>query len=207
MATVYLDTVPADRQVETINPAITFSYPLDSFQKQAQYYIQKDELVLVTAHTSAGKTTVAEAAIAYAKREGKRIFYTSPIKTLSNQKYSEFLKKFGDVGLLTGDIKCNPDAQCVIMTTEILRDMLYKESHADAIKTLGCVIFDEIHYINNPDRGHVWEECIVKLPPTVNIVGLSATISEADKFAESFSTITVIFMIRIILLTPKNISN
>jgi superfamily II RNA helicase len=183
-STVYLDVVPNDRVVETINPAITFSYPLDSFQKQAQYYIQKDELVLVTAHTSAGKTTVAEAAIAYAKREGQRIFYTSPIKTLSNQKYSEFLKKFSDVGLLTGDIKCNPDAQCVIMTTEILRDMLYKESHAEAIKTLGCVIFDEIHYINNPDRGHVWEECIVKLPPSVNIVGLSATISESEKFAE-----------------------
>src|SRR5438132_8770595 len=104
MPTEYLDIVPDDREVTIKDPAITYPFELDNFQKHAQYYIQEHENVLVTAHTSAGKTVVAESGIAFAKKRGKRAFYTSPIKTLSNQKYSEFLKKFdGDVGLLTGD--------------------------------------------------------------------------------------------------------
>lgn len=179
----FLDIVPCDREVKTENPAIIYPFKLDNFQNQAQFYIQKGENVLVAAHTSAGKTMIAEAGIAYAKFKNKRAFYTSPIKTLSNQKFSEFSKKFENVGLLTGDIKCNPDAQCVIMTTEILRDMLYKEAFQSELKNLDCVIFDEVHYINDRDRGHVWEECIVKLPPNVTLIMLSATISEAEKFA------------------------
>jgi superfamily II RNA helicase len=179
----YLDIVPDDRKVEISDPAITYPFELDNFQKFSQYYIQEGENVLVTAHTSAGKTVVAEAGIAHAKRLNKRAFYTSPIKTLSNQKYFDFNQKFGDVGLLTGDIKCNPDAQCMIMTTEILRDMLYKEDDPSAFDNLECVIFDEVHYINNPERGHVWEECIIKLPSHVTLILLSATISESEKFA------------------------
>ena len=176
----YLDIVPLDRQVDLVDPAITYPFELDNFQKLAQYYIQKGENVLITAHTSAGKTVVAESGIAYAKKLGKRAFYTSPIKTLSNQKYSEFSKKFGDVGLMTGDIKCNPDAQCLIMTTEILRDMLAKGNNIDDLQ---CVIFDEVHYVNDRDRGHVWEKCLIGLPPNVVLILLSASISEAGKFA------------------------
>lgn len=184
MENKYLDIVPDDRQIEDFEPAIKYPFKLDNFQRLAQYYIQKGENVLITAHTSAGKTVIAESGIANAKKADKRAFYTSPIKTLSNQKYSEFSKKFGDVGLLTGDIKCKPDAQCVIMTTEILRDMLYKDEYQNELKNLGYVIFDEVHYINNPERGHVWEECLVKLPREVILIMLSATISESYKFAE-----------------------
>jgi superfamily II RNA helicase len=180
---MYLDIVETDRVVTVNDPAITYPFPLDNFQKQAQFYIQQSENVLVTAHTSAGKTIVAESGIMFAKKREKKAFYTSPIKTLSNQKYAEFSKKFGDVGLLTGDIKCNPYAQCVVMTTEILRDMLFKNDQT-FLDNLDCVIFDEVHYINNTERGHVWEECIIKLPANVTLVMLSATISDADKFAD-----------------------
>ena len=177
----YLDIVPDDRKVELKNPAITYPFELDTFQKVAQYYIECGENVMVTAHTSAGKTVVAESGIAFAKQKGKRAFYTSPIKTLSNQKYSEFSKKFGDVGLLTGDIKCNPDAQCLIMTTEILRNMLQKSTDLSDVE---CVIFDEVHYVNNLERGCVWEQCFIQLPRTITLILLSATVSEAEKFAQ-----------------------
>src|SRR5947209_310829 len=134
----YLDIVPSDRVVEIENPSITVPFELDVFQKQGQYYIEQNENVLISAATSSGKTVLAEVGIAHSKRLGKKTIFTSPIKTLSNQKYSEFSKKFGDVGLLTGDIKCNPDAQCLIMTTEILRNMLQKSS--EVIKDVQCVI-------------------------------------------------------------------
>lgn len=179
----YLDIVEHDRQVKTENPAITYPFELDNFQKQAQYYIQEGHNILVTAHTSAGKTIPAEMAIAYAKSRGLNSYYTTPVKALSNQKLSDLSKKFDSVGLSTGDIKFNPEAQCVIMTTEILRDQLKDDSFKDKIDKLDCVIFDEVHYINDRDRGHVWEECIYKLPSKVKLIMLSATISEADKFA------------------------
>lgn len=119
------------------------------------------------AHTSSGKTMVAEYAIALGKKNEKRVFYTSPIKALSNQKYREFKKKFDDVGILTGDVSISPDAQCVIMTTEILQSSLYKNS--DMLNKVDWVIFDEVHYINDNERGHVWEEILILLPPKVNI--------------------------------------
>lgn len=121
---------------------------------------------MVCAHTSSGKTMVAEYAIALGRKNEKRVFYTSPIKALSNQKYREFKKKFGDVGILTGDVSICPDAQCVIMTTEILQSSLYKNS--DMLNKVDWVIFDEVHYINDNERGHVWEEILILLPPKVN---------------------------------------
>lgn len=164
------------------NPPITFPYKLDVFQKNAVNSIEEGHNVLVTAHTSAGKTTVAEYAIAKAIELNKKVIYTSPIKTLSNQKYYDFSKSYESVGILTGDIKQNPDADILIMTTEILRNMLFKSN--ELIDELFCVIFDEIHYINDRDRGHVWEETIIMLPNTIQIVMLSATINNPEKFGE-----------------------
>ena len=99
------------------------------------------------------------------KKNQKRVLYTSPIKALSNQKYREFKEKFGDVGILTGDVSLNPDAQCLIMTTEILQSSLYKTSNL--LNMVDYVIFDEVHYINDNERGHVWEEILILLPPSV----------------------------------------
>ena len=169
--------------IELINkdPPITFPYELDNFQKNAVNSIEKDHNVLVTAHTSAGKSTVAEYAIAKAISENKKVIYTSPIKTLSNQKYCDFCNSYDSVGILTGDIKQNPDANILVMTTEILRNMLFR-SH-ELIKELYCVIFDEVHYINDTDRGHVWEETILMLPKNILLVMLSATIENPEKLA------------------------
>ena len=169
--------------IELINkdPPVTFPYELDNFQKNAVNSIEKDHNVLVTAHTSAGKSTVAEYAIAKAISENKKVIYTSPIKTLSNQKYCDFCNSYDSVGILTGDIKQNPDAKILVMTTEILRNMLFR-SH-ELIKELYCVIFDEVHYINDTDRGHVWEETILMLPKNILLVMLSATIENPEKLA------------------------
>ena len=144
---------------------IKFSFELDIFQKRSIIRIHNHENVLVCAHTSSGKTVVAEYAIAMGKKNQKRVLYTSPIKALSNQKYREFKEKFGDVGILTGDVSLNPDAQCLIMTTEILQSSLYKTSNL--LNMVDYVIFDEVHYINDNERGHVWEEILILLPPSV----------------------------------------
>lgn len=169
------------------NPPIVFPYKLDIFQKNAVNSIEEGNHVLVTAHTSAGKSTVAEYAISKALSEGKKVVYTSPIKTLSNQKYYDFRQSYESVGILTGDIKENPEADCIVMTTEILRNMLFRGN--DFISELGYVIFDEIHYINDRDRGHVWEETIVMLPPNIKLIMLSATISNSELFANWISNI------------------
>jgi len=116
-----------------------------------------------------------------------RVIYTSPIKTLSNQKFSEFSEKYRDVGIVTGDVKFNPEANCLIMTTEILRDLLFKKD--PIVEQLGVVIFDEVHYINNDERGHVWEQCLMLLPPSIRLILLSATISHPEKFANWISRI------------------
>jgi antiviral helicase SKI2 len=124
---------------------MTYPFELDHFQKQAIMRLERRESVFVAAHTSAGKTVVAEYAISMAKRHATRAIYTSPIKALSNQKYRDFRERFGDedIGLITGDISINPDASCIIMTTEILRSMLCRGS--DTVKDIEWVIFDEVH--------------------------------------------------------------
>ena len=174
-----------------------YSFDLSPFQKHAIDAITEGQHVLVTAHTGSGKTLPAEFAIEHFYNKGKKVIYTSPIKALSNQKYYEFSKKFEniDFGILTGDIKFNPEANVLIMTTEILQNYLYKRINSSVEKSsniyfemdieneLGCVIFDEIHYINDADRGKVWEETIMMLPNHVQMVMLSATIDKAEKFA------------------------
>ena len=163
------------------NPAIKFPFELDDFQKRSIIRLEQNKNVLVCAHTSSGKTVVAEYGIALGKKHSKRVVYTSPIKALSNQKYREFKKRFDDVGILTGDVNINPDAQCLIMTTEILQNCLYKNS--ELLSQLECIIFDEIHYINDNERGHVWEEILILLHPEINLIMLSATIPNYMEFA------------------------
>ena len=174
-----------DIKNEIKDPAYKFPFELDLFQNEANYRISINENVFVTAHTGCGKTVVALYAIANCLKNNKKVIYTSPTKSLSNQKFKEFSEKFPDVGILTGDIKMNPEAQCVIMTTEILLNILYKENNHQSIKIdeIGAVIFDEVHYINDKDRGKVWEETIVLLPKEINLVLLSATIDKPEKMA------------------------
>lgn len=164
------------------NPARTYPFTLDPFQSVSIASIDRHESVLVSAHTSAGKTVVAEYAIAQSLRAKQRVIYTSPIKALSNQKYRELLAEFGEVGLMTGDVTINPDASCLVMTTEILRSMLYRGS--EIMREVSWVIFDEIHYMRDKSRGVVWEETIILLPDNVRYVFLSATIPNAMQFAE-----------------------
>lgn len=137
---------------------------------------------MVSAHTSAGKTAIAEYAVAMAFRDKQRVIYTSPLKALSNQKYRELSQEFKDVGLMTGDVTISPNATCLVMTTEILRGMLYRGS--EVLKEVAWVIFDEIHYMKDRERGVVWEESIIFLPPAIKMVFLSATMSNATEFAE-----------------------
>jgi len=164
------------------DPAIRHPFELDNFQKQAVIQLERGNFVFVAAHTSAGKTVVAEYAIALARRNLTRAIYTSPIKTLSNQKFREFHQRFGEAGLLTGDAQVNPTSTVLIMTTEILRSMLYRG--ADIVRDVEWVIFDEVHYVNDPERGHVWEEVIIMLPPHVKLVMLSATVPNSTEFAD-----------------------
>ncbi|KAJ1528402.1 hypothetical protein ONE63_006817 [Megalurothrips usitatus] len=164
------------------NMAHSYEFELDIFQKQAVIKLEERCDVFVAAHTSAGKTVVAEYAIALSMKHMTKAIYTSPIKALSNQKYRDFKHTFGDVGLITGDWKINETASCLIMTTEILRSMLYCRS--DVVPDLEYVIFDEVHYINDADRGHVWEEVLIMLPPSVSIVMLSATVPNTLEFAQ-----------------------
>ncbi len=160
---------------------------LDPFQAQSVAALEANESVLVSAHTSAGKTVVAEYAIAMALRDNQRVIYTSPIKALSNQKYRDLYEEFSDVGLMTGDVTINPGASCLVMTTEILRSMLYRGS--EVVREVKWVIYDEIHYMRDKERGVVWEESIVMLPNTVRFVFLSATIPNASEFADWIATV------------------
>lgn len=175
------DYIPISQHVIE-KPAKTYPFTLDPFQQVSVSCIDRMESVLVSAHTSAGKTVVAEYAVAQSLREKQRVIYTSPIKALGNQKYRELLERFGDVGLMTGDVTINPDASCLVMTTEILRSMLYRGS--ELMREVAWVIFDEIHYMRDPERGVVWEETIILLPDNVHYVFLSATIPNAMQFAE-----------------------
>ena len=170
------------------------TFQLSEFQTKAIEAIENGKHVLVTAHTGSGKTLPAEYAIDYFTKQGKNVIYTAPIKALSNQKFNEFTKKFShlEVGIFTGDNKHNPKANVLIMTTEILQNKLFdpKASHLDFdIDNLGCVIFDEVHYIDDQERGTVWEQSIILLPNTVQMVMLSATIGEKEEFAKWISRI------------------
>lgn len=173
--------------------ACTFPFPLDPFQKHAVKAIHEGHNVLVTAKTGSGKTLVGEYLIHHCIKQGKRVFYTTPIKSLSNQKFHDLKQMFPSVGIMTGDIKYKPDAQIVIMTTEILRNLLYKDGTQTqslgitsqiSLENLGGVVFDEVHYINDRERGKVWEETMILLNSKIQMVLLSATIDKPEYFAD-----------------------
>ena len=177
---------------------IEYPYELDHFQKHALESLFQGHNIMITAHTGSGKTAVAELAIQRALNMGKKAIYASPIKTLSNEKYKDFQKLFPSVGLLTGDNKLNPDADVIIMTTEILCNALYRiekngysENLSDMeklIMNLGVVVFDEVHYIST-SRGPVWEQSLVKLSKFVQLVLLSATVDNPEKMTKWLATI------------------
>lgn len=173
---------------------IPFTFPLDPFQTHAISAIQQEHNVLVCAKTGSGKTLVGEYQIHYSLSKNKRIFYTTPIKSLSNQKFYDLVHQYpaASVGIMTGDIKFRPDAQIIVMTTEILRNLLYKRGTQTehlgltaslSLTDLDAVIFDECHYINDSDRGKVWEETMILLPPEVKLIMLSATLDHPELFA------------------------
>lgn len=223
------DPTPNESLISIFRKYETAGLTLDHFQKYAIEAIELGHHILVTAHTGSGKTLPAEYAIkkfcgdrgaeSGASPPRHRVIYTAPIKSLSNQKYHEFSRKYPEIsfGIMTGDIKANPEADCVIMTTEILRNALYLGSGSgvapmtsasgagagaseDAISAtlsfefnpdeIACVIFDEVHYINDPDRGRVWEEVFMRLPSHIQCVMLSATIDKPEAFAEWVQTTT-----------------
>jgi ATP-dependent RNA helicase HelY len=163
---------------------LTFEFEFDPFQITACHAVEDGKGVLVAAPTGAGKTVVGEFAAFYALQAGKKCFYTTPIKALSNQKYSEFVAKFGEdrVGLLTGDTSINGEADILVMTTEVLRNMLYAGSNT--LTNLGCVVMDEVHYLADKFRGAVWEEVLIHLMESVQVISLSATVSNAEEFGE-----------------------
>ena len=155
----------------------------DPFQQEAIKYINRAHSVVVCAPTGAGKTAIAEYIIQKSLQRQERIIYTAPIKALSNQKFRDFQKQFPDkIGILTGDVSLNPDAQVLIMTTEIFRNKILDEP--ESLKKYSWVIFDEIHYIDNEERGTVWEESLIFLPPHMKMLALSATIPNIQEFAD-----------------------
>ena len=159
-------------------------FPFDDFQIQACHAVESGHGVLVAAPTGAGKTVVGEFAAFLALRTGKKCFYTTPIKALSNQKFQEFVDRFGEdrVGLLTGDTNINSEADILVMTTEVLRNMLYAGS--STLTNLGSVVMDEVHYLADKFRGAVWEEVLIHLMESVQVISLSATVSNAEEFGE-----------------------
>ena len=171
-----------------------FPFELDDFQKEACDYITNGKSVVVCAPTGAGKTVIAEHAINQALKNGYKVFYTTPLKALSNQKYNDFSQKYGaeKVGLLTGDSSYNRNGQIVVMTTEVFRNMLYGTnfgSVTDNLKDVRYVILDEVHYMNDEQRGTVWEESIIYCPTNIQIIALSATVANADKLTDWINTV------------------
>ncbi|RME52154.1 MAG: DEAD/DEAH box helicase, partial [Deltaproteobacteria bacterium] len=160
---------------------------LDPFQAEAIEHVKARKSVLVSAPTGVGKTIIADFVVEQAIRQGERVIYTAPIKALSNQKYREFTRDHDPslIGLVTGDLVLNHDAPVVIMTTEILRNMLLQQEAG--LDRLAYVIFDEIHFLGDPERGTVWEETLIYLPHSVKILGLSATLSNIHEFARWLS--------------------
>jgi len=210
-----INNYPSENEEKYKDHFAKFKYPLHLFQKWAIEGIVEGHHVLVTAPTGSGKSLPAEFSLDFFVKQGKKVIYCSPIKALSNQKFDDFSKKYPhiSVGIITGDIKCNPDADVLIMTTEILLNKLYQLKSGkteillnkdktggtliknpstsfdmDIENELGCVIFDEIHMINDPSRGHIWESSLMMLPRNVQIVGLSATLDKPERFAEWLET-------------------
>lgn len=171
-----------------------FPFELDDFQKKACEIIDNGESVVVCAPTGAGKTVIAQHAINNALKQGCRIFYTTPLKALSNQKFYDFCEQYGadKVGLLTGDTSINRGAQIVIMTTEVFRNMLYGTNFgavADNLKDVRYVVLDEVHYMNDEQRGTVWEESIIYCPTNIQIIALSATVANCDELTNWINTV------------------
>jgi superfamily II RNA helicase len=196
MATTQMNTLIEPITLEECNETTArilnenYDFSPDSFQLHACNKIEEDENVLVTAHTGSGKTLIAEYTILSKIAKGKKVIYTSPIKSLSNQKFYEFCRRYPGIsfGIITGDIKFAPQSQVLIMTTEILRNLLYKKpvmlSDTEELQVnmedVGAVIFDEVHYINDKDRGKVWEESMIMMPQHITMVMLSATIRSPE---------------------------
>ncbi|MEW6284027.1 MAG: DEAD/DEAH box helicase, partial [Candidatus Eremiobacterota bacterium] len=169
-----------------------FPFPLDDFQWQAMEAIERGQNVIVSAPTGSGKTAIAEFALHRARANQRRCFYTTPLKALSNQKFHDLQRLFGDssVGLLTGDVSVNRDAPVVVMTTEVFRNMLYGTILGDVRSNLAgveSVILDECHYMNDVERGTVWEESIIYCPRDTQLVALSATVANAGELCEWMS--------------------
>ncbi len=166
-----------------------FPFRLDRFQLDAIDALDAGHHVVVAAPTGSGKTVVAEYGIEATRRDGRRAFYTAPLKALSNQKFRDLRASYGagEVGLLTGDNAIDGDAPTVVMTTEVLRNMIYARS--SALDDLGLVVLDEVHFLQDTYRGPVWEEVIVHLPPHVRLVCLSATVSNATELAAWIQTV------------------
>ena len=192
-------TYPLDNESQYNETYSQFPHTLHDFQKWAIEALVNEKHVLVTAPTGTGKSVVAEFSIRHFVGLGKKVIYCSPIKALSNQKFYDFTRKFPDIsiGIITGDISCNTSADVLIMTTEILLNKLYSGKTTTNVSTsfdmnieteLACVVFDEIHMINDASRGHVWEQSIMMMPKHVQMVGLSATLDDPVKFASWIET-------------------
>jgi ATP-dependent RNA helicase HelY len=173
----------------TIKFSEGFDFPLDDFQVESLHCVEDGKGLLVAAPTGAGKTVVGEFAAFLAIEQGKKCFYTTPIKALSNQKFAEFVARFGEekVGLLTGDTNINSEAPILVMTTEVLRNMLYAGS--STLTNLQSVVMDEVHYLADKFRGAVWEEVLIHLMESVQVISLSATVSNAEEFGEWLGTV------------------
>lgn len=191
-------STPAERMVAakvrashklTVKFSEGFDFPLDDFQIESLHCVEDGRGLLVAAPTGAGKTVVGEFAAFLALEKGKKCFYTTPIKALSNQKFAEFVAKFGEnnVGLLTGDTNINSEAPILVMTTEVLRNMLYAGS--STLTNLQSVVMDEVHYLADKFRGAVWEEVLIHLMESVQVISLSATVSNAEEFGEWLGTV------------------
>lgn len=171
-----------------------FNFELDDFQKEAIGHIKNGKSVVVCAPTGAGKTCIAQSAIHLALENGTRIFYTTPLKALSNQKFYDFSRTYGEenVGLLTGDTTINREAQIVVMTTEVFRNMLYGTTFGalkDNLKDVKYVVLDEVHYMNDEQRGTVWEESIIYCPTNIQIIALSATVQNSKQLTNWINTV------------------
>ncbi|MDQ1585792.1 MAG: ATP-dependent helicase HelY, partial [Actinomycetota bacterium] len=178
-----------DADSELARFATGYPFGLDDFQLEACRALEGGKGVLVAAPTGAGKTVIGEFAVHLALTSGRKCFYTTPIKALSNQKYADLVRRYGadDIGLLTGDNSVNGEAPVVVMTTEVLRNMLYAGS--PTLRGLGYVVMDEVHYLSDRFRGAVWEEVIIHLDEAVRLVSLSATVSNAEEFGDWLVTV------------------